>query len=178
MRTILFYFIVSIVFAMVIVGSQGCGNSSSPGQLEPGSTVNEKVVISGRMFFDKIVGLWQNVDDQSFERWVKSSNDSFRSEAFRVNGNDTLRTELAVIYPVDDNWVFENTVKGQNDGKSVKFTSVLLTEMSVQFSNPDHDFPTDINYTLRDPNILNAFIVGPNKDGSKDTIRFSFRRIQ
>ena len=85
--------------------------------------------------------------------------------------------ESARIFPENNNWVFENKVQGQNDGKTTRFTSTLLNETSVQFSNPAHDFPTDINYTVADPNTINAFIIGPNNKGGKDTIPFNYTRV-
>jgi hypothetical protein len=69
-------------------------------------------------------------------------------------------------------------VKSQNEGKAVKFTSTFLNETSVQFSNPVHDFPTDINYTVTDDNTLRAFIVGLNNKGGKDTIPFNYIRVK
>ena len=69
-------------------------------------------------------------------------------------------------------------MKGQNDGKAIKFTSIILNEKTVQFSNPQHDFPTDINYTVADANTVNAFIIGPNNKGGKDTIPFNYTRLK
>ena len=69
-------------------------------------------------------------------------------------------------------------MKGQNEGKAVKFTSTFLNETSVQFSNPAYDFPTDINDTVTDANTIRAFIVGPNNKGGKDTIPFNYIRVK
>jgi len=55
---------------------------------------------------------------------------------------------------------------------------LFLNETIVQFSNPAHDFPTDINYTVADANTLRAFIVGPNNKGGKDTIPFNYIRVK
>jgi hypothetical protein len=130
------------------------------------------------LVFDKLTGTWQSEDGKSFERWAKNDNGTFRSVAFSIKGRDTSWNEQALIYPEKDNWIFENTVKGQNDGKAVKFTSTLFTATSVQFSNPAHDFPTDINYTVPDANTVNAFIIGPNRNGGKDTIPFNYIRVR
>jgi hypothetical protein len=126
--------------------------------------------------FDKLVGIWVMKNGRSFEQWNKNSDGTYRSVGFTVKGADTSWNEQASIYPENNKWVFENTVKGQNDGKAVRFTSTILTERTVQFSNPAHDFPTDINYTVSDANTLNAFIVGPDNKGGKDTIPFDFTR--
>ena len=131
-----------------------------------------------QIVFEKLVGTWKSDDGKSFERWTKTNTGSYRSEVFSVKGTDTSWNEQANIYRVNDNWIFENTVKGQNEGKPVKFTSVLVDEKRVQFSNLSHDFPTDINYTVPDANTVKAFIVGPNKNGGKDTIPFGYTRFQ
>jgi len=131
-----------------------------------------------QLVFDKLVGLWESGDGKSFEQWTKNDNGTYQSRGFSVKGADTSWNEQAAIYSENKNWVFENTVKGQNNGKAIKFTSTILTETTVQFSNPQHDFPTDINYTVPDANTVNAFIVGPNAKGGKDTIPFNFTRIK
>jgi len=147
-----------------------CNNSEiKPGTTPP--TANELV-------FDKLTGTWQSEGGKSFERWTKKDNGTFRSVAFSVKGTDTSWNENAKIYPENDSWIFENTVKGQNDGKSVKFTSSMLNDNSVQFSNPSHDFPTDVNYTVVDANTVHAFIIGPNNKGGRDTIPFNYTRVK
>jgi Domain of unknown function (DUF6265) len=128
--------------------------------------------------FDQLLGTWQNEDGKSFERWTKKENNNYESVSFTVKGTDTVNDESVKIYAENGNWIYEATVKGQNDGKAVKFTSSILTEHTVQFSNPTHDFPTDVNYTLTDANTVQAFIVGPNKQGGKDTIPFRFTRVK
>lgn len=130
------------------------------------------------LVFDKLVGVWKNEDGKSFEQWTKNDDGTYQSRAYSVKSEDTSWNEQATIYRENDNWIFENTVKGQNEGKAVKFTSTILNEKTVQFSNPQHDFPTDINYTLPDPHTVHAFIIGPNKKGGKDTIPFNFTRIK
>ena len=130
------------------------------------------------LVFDKLVGLWKSEDGGSFEQWNKNPDGTYQSRAYSIKGTDTSWNEQANIYPENDNWTFENTVKGQNDGKAVKFISILLNEKSVRFSNPQHDFPTDINYTVPDATTLKAFIIGPNNKGGKDTIPFNYTRIK
>lgn len=128
--------------------------------------------------FDKLVGLWKSKKGTSFEKWTKKDNGSYEAKSFRVRGTDTSWTEQVNIFKENDKWIYEVTVKGQNNGKAVKFTSAMLNDNSVLFSNPAHDFPTDIGYTVADDNTVNAFIVGPNKNGGKDTIPFSFTRVK
>lgn len=128
--------------------------------------------------FDKLLGTWQNTGDNSFERWTKNDNGTYRTLVFAVNGSDTAFKEDNQVYQENGKWVSENKVSGQNDGRSVKFTESLMTANSFQFSNPAHDFPTDIHYDIVDANTINAYIVGPNNKGGKDTIPFNFTRVK
>ncbi|HET6996213.1 MAG TPA: hypothetical protein VFI06_14570 [Chitinophagaceae bacterium] len=143
---------------------------SSPARTEPGAV---KALV-----FDKFVGTWQIPSVNGFERWTKKEDGTFRTDGFTIKGNDTSWNENARIYPEAGKWVFENTVKGQNDGKAIKFISSLLTDNRVQFSNPAHDFPTDINYSFIDSNKIHAFIFGPNDKGGKDTMHFEFAKVK
>jgi len=129
------------------------------------------------LVFDKLVGTWLLEDGKTFEQWTKNADGTYRSIVFSINGNDTTYIEKARTYKENENWVFENTVIRQNAGKAIKFTSSKLTDITIQFSNPAHDFPTDINYTLPDANTINAFIIGPNKNGGKDTIPYNYKRV-
>ena len=129
------------------------------------------------LIFDMLVGTWQNTDSKSFERWIKKENGSFKADAYSLKGSDTVWHEHASVYNENGNWIFDNQVTGQNEGRSVKFTSTQIDATTVQFSNPAHDFPTDINYTVTSDTTLHAFIIGPNHKGGKDTIPFNFRRI-
>ncbi len=129
------------------------------------------------LVFDQLVGTWKNENGKSFEQWIKYPDGSYTSSVYSLKGSDTSWNEIAKIFKENGSWVFENNVKGQNDGQSVRFTSTILSEREVQFSNPSHDFPTDVHYTLVDSNTVHAFIIGPGKNGRKDTIHFDYTRV-
>ncbi|HEY6504183.1 MAG TPA: DUF6265 family protein [Chitinophagaceae bacterium] len=167
------------VFILVItVSIAACNNESNNTVDDAGSKTDTAAVAGKQLVFDKIAGTWQSEDGKSFERWIKNEDGSFQTTVFSIKGADTSWIESGKVYPENGQWVFENTVKDQNDGKPVKFVSSSLSENSVQFSNPAHDFPTDINYTLPDAKTINAFIVGPNDKGGKDTIPYNFKRVE
>lgn len=129
-----------------------------------------------QLIFEKITGTWLRESRRGFERWTKNDDGGYDAIACSVKGTDTIVNETVKIYPEKDRWVYEVLARGQNQGKAVKFHSVFVDENQVQFSNPSHDFPTDINYTLAAADTLRAFIAGPNQKGGKDTIRFNFIR--
>lgn len=171
------FIIRSLILFIAGISISGCNNESSSDTATTEKTESAKPA-AGYPVFDMLAGLWQSADGKSFERWTKNDNGTYKAVAFSIKGADTSWNEQADIYEENEKWVYENKVKGQNNGKSVRFTSTSLTANSVQFSNPAHDFPTDINYTLPDKNTVHAFIVGPNEKGGKDTIPFNYTRIE
>ena len=159
---------------LLVAAGMACNNSAT----QDAEKNNTPSTDPGQLLFDRLVGTWQQEDGKSFERWTKNADGTYRSDGFTIKDNDTSWNEQASIYADNKHWIFENTVKNQNGGKAIRFTSTLMNENSVQFSNPAHDFPTDINYTLANATTLRAFIVGPNGKGGTDTIPFHFTKLK
>jgi hypothetical protein len=152
-------------------------NASTTNTNADSATVAEKPAFPPPVF-EKLLGTWQSENGKNFEQWKKNGDGTYQSDVYSLIGKDTSWKEQAHIYAENAKWIFENRVKDQNEGKAIKFTSIILTDNSVQFSNPVHDFPTDINYTVLDQNTLHAFIIGPNGKGGKDTIPYNSKRVQ
>lgn len=149
----------------------GCTNATDQRENAPDQELAVRTVI------EWLPGTWASDDNISFEQWTKENDSSFRSKGFVAQSGDTSWKESGRLFKEDATWIFENTVKDQNAGKPIRFKAIRLDKHSIQFSNPEHDFPTDINYTLPDSNTMNAFIFGPGKNGRKDTIPFNFKRV-
>lgn len=157
----------------MLAGLVACGSNETKTE-SPVESMPE----NGKSFvLDKLLGTWQGEDGKSFERWTKETDERYRSFVYSLNGKDTLVNERAVVYRQGAHWVFENQVSGQNDGKSIKFVSAFVKEDAIQFSNPGHDFPNEIHYAIPDHEHINAFIVGNNEKGGKDTIPFNYKRV-
>jgi hypothetical protein len=156
--------------------SISCANNKNENKTV--TTENKSKPADPETVFDKLLGTWQSEGGKNFERWTSKDNGKYQSVVFSVKGSDTSWNEQAEIYREKDKWVFENMVKGQNEGKAVRFISVILNDSTVQFSNPLHDFPTDVHYTVSGANTVNAFIIGPNSKGGRDTIPFNYTRVQ
>ena len=172
------FYRISITCLLSIVLFNCNNQTASSKETKVDSTgTGEKAVDANHPVFEKLLGTWQLEDGKTYERWKKNKDGTYRSDVYKIKGADTSWNDQAHIYPENGQWIFENTVKGQNDDKPVKFTSSKLTDNSVQFTNPVHDFPTDINYTVPDQNTVNAFIIGPNGKGGKDTIPFIYKRF-
>lgn len=167
------FFPKNLLIATVLATLAACGS---------GEQKNEQPVVQPEprksFVLDKLVGTWQLEDGKSFERWTKENDGKYRSLVYALRGTDTIINEKAVIYKEGDAWVFENWVNGQNNDKPVKFTSSLLNDHAIRFSNPEHDFPNQIHYGISDDNVLNAFITGHNEKGGIDTIPFNYKRVK
>lgn len=62
--------------------------------------------------------------------------------------------------------------------KEAAFQLTALTDNSVVFENPQHDFPQIISYTLAANGSLLAFIEGPGKDGQTRRVEFPYQRVK
>jgi hypothetical protein len=143
-----------LLIAFVVIGIYSC------------STKKEDLV------FNKLIGTWMLTDSSQFEQWQRNMDGSFRSRMFSIEGNDTAIAEEVSIYEADHKWHFKVSVKGQNKGEPVVFSSTKLTESSVQFENPEHDFPRLVNYEVLPDNKMRAFIASES-----DTIYFNFKKL-
>jgi uncharacterized protein DUF6265 len=61
--------------------------------------------------------------------------------------------------------------------KEAAFQLSSLTETSVVFENPQHDFPQKISYSLQPDGSLLTTMEGPGPDGQPKRIDGSFRRV-
>src|SRR5688572_28948195 len=150
--------LVTILTAAVI----SCNNNESTSAGLDSIQDNPTVATSTSTVFDKLSDTWLHEDGQNFERSNRRSNNNYQMVVFSVKASDTVWRERGAVYIDQGKWVFENTVTGQNEGKTVRFTATLIKDNAVQFSNPSHDFPTDIYYAVPNDSTVNAFIVGPN----------------
>jgi hypothetical protein len=61
--------------------------------------------------------------------------------------------------------------------KEAAFQQASLTDKEVVFTNPNHDFPQKITYTLRADGSLLAVVEGPRDDGTTRRVEFPYQRI-
>ena len=88
-----------------------------------------------------------------------------------VRGDELVTYELVVIRERGDRLVYVAHPSGQ---PSAEFLSTSLSEGSVVFENPGHDFPQRIGYRRQGPS-LGAWIEG-TKDGQARRVEFPYRR--
>jgi len=150
-----------------------CNQEPQPAPIATPETNNP----STNRILDRLIGDWKNEDGMSYEKWIKNSDTTYLSFGYKLNGADTVYAERVTVSRRNGEWFSENTVPNQNNGLAVPFKITQLTANDMHFNNPEHDFPTDIHYTLMNDSTIHAYIVGPNESGGKDTIPFNFIRL-
>lgn len=128
------------------------------------------------VIFSKLTGTWQRSNGRTHEKWEQKPDGSFFSVMYSVRGADTTIQEEVTTTLEGNRWVY--AVKGAGNAEIVRFPSVEVTPTRAHFSNPAHDFPTDIVYELVSPTELRAYIVGPGQQGKTDTVRFNFKKMR
>lgn len=109
-----------------------------------------------------LLGQWQNKTARGvmYERWTKADDSTFHGKSFYLNGADTVVTETIQIRQRGGILYYVPTVKNQNNGQAVSFKLSTISENTLVFENPQHDFPQKISYTLLNKESLLAEIAG------------------
>jgi len=90
-----------------------------------------------------------------------------------VRGGDLAGYELLLLHEEESGWVYEAHPSGQ---PTAGFRSSAITDTSIVFSNPDHDFPQTIAYIRIGSDSLLARIAG-EQGGQPREVQFPYRRV-
>lgn len=94
---------------------------------------------------DWLIGCWVTPGGSAQEVWVADSDGSLSGFSVSVADNKVSFYETLTIRSGDDGaMVYTAHPSGQ---ASTSFTATEMTENSVLFVNPDHDYPQKIRYT-------------------------------
>lgn len=124
------------------------------------------------LVFDKLVGLWQEKSTGQFEYWNKTAQGDYHGSMYTETANGCSIHELFNVKYFQNQWSFEAWVEGQNAGDTVIFKAIGVSADEVTFSNPAHDFPQFIRYSLVDSTHLEAIVWA-----GTDTLWFNFRKV-
>ncbi len=98
------------------------------------------------------------------ESWIKESDSLWIGASYFVLPNgDTASKESIRLTTINDTLYYMPTVSNQNDGKEVRFKETQLTDSSIVFENPVHDFPKQIVYIKTSDTTVHAYIAGNDK---------------
>jgi hypothetical protein len=102
-------------------------------------------------------GQWQTEPRSRVEVWSRKGN-KYQASGLILNGNNPRVNELMNISVVDGILVYSVLAYGQNDNKYVDFSLSNLKPTDLIFTNPDHDFPKIIRYTLQNEDQLKVSV--------------------
>jgi len=126
-----------------------------------------------------LIGTWENKTPKGsiYETWNKTSDIEFAGKSYIVKEKDTIVFENIQLIQEQDGLFYSPTVKNQNNGLPVRFTTNTISETQLVFENPHHDFPQIISYTQINSDSLVAEISG-TKNGKERRDVFSMKRVK
>ena len=105
--------------------------------------------------FSWLVGCWATRDKSAQEVWVADSDRSLAGFGVTISESAVAFYEVLSIKQSDDgSWTYTAHPSGQ---ESASFVAVEMSEKSVVFANPNHDYPQEIRYR-REGNQLYAMV--------------------
>ncbi|MEO9601342.1 DUF6265 family protein [Parasphingorhabdus sp.] len=121
---------------------------------------------------DWLAGCWETADKASKEVWVVETDGSLIGFGASVKNDQIGFYEvLHIKLSEDDEWTFIAHPSGQ---ARTRFTVTEMTENSITFANPSHDYPQQISYR-RDGDMLFATIAAT---GGKNARSFDKQRCE
>lgn len=108
------------------------------------------------------------------EEWHPALDKTMMSLGSTTRGDTILDSELVVIREAGKHLMYEAHPKGQ---ASALFHSTEVTDSTVVFENPSHDFPQRIGYQRFGADSLLAWIEGREK-GQFRRIQFPYHRVK
>jgi rhodanese-related sulfurtransferase len=119
-------------------------------------------------------GCWESTSPERTieEHWMAPAADSMVGMGRTVRGGKMVEYELVVIREQGGQLAYEAHPSGQ---PSAVFLSGPVTDTTVVFENPQHDFPKRVGYERGGPDRLLAWIdAGP--DSERPRMEFSYKR--
>lgn len=107
-------------------------------------------------------GSWITDDSTSIETWALQDGE-LKGNSY--SNREGKITEQLRIYSVDGQPAYEAKVSAQNNGQPVSFMMVSTGTDSLHFSNPSHDFPTDIVYVKNPDHTLSCKVYSSTSKG-------------
>ncbi len=122
-----------------------------------------------------LAGCWEMTAGELVieEHWMAVRGGTLLGMSRTVRGGQLAGYELLLLHEGESGWVYEAHPSGQ---PAASFKSSAITDTSMVFSNPDHDFPQNITYFRISSDSLLARI-GGERSGRLRQVEFPFRRV-
>ncbi|MEQ8521063.1 MAG: DUF6265 family protein [Vicingaceae bacterium] len=113
------------------------------------------------MTYTWLIGTWNSTENPSvYELWTFQDS-VYMGEAIRIISGDTMLLEKMFI--TKDSNGLDFTAVLSDTIEAVVFASFNLTENVLNFSNKNHDYPTNISYSKIGNNSLRAEVSGKGR---------------
>lgn len=112
--------------------------------------------------FDSLIGFWEGpLGGGTFiEKWEKRASDYLQGEGFWIRGGDTVLVENISIRKLGPHWAYIAII---NNSAPTLFTATEVKNNRWVFKNPEHDYPQEVGYELRNQDELEAWTDGKVK---------------
>jgi uncharacterized protein DUF6265 len=124
-----------------------------------------------------LIGCWELLaSDQNQlvqESWGAPLGGSMLGMSRTVRDGKLIQFESIILRVEKGKLAYEAHPSGQ---PTATFLSTKISDKSILFENPQHDFPQKIGYELKDSSSLLAWIEGP-VDGKPRRQEFPYRRV-
>jgi len=120
-------------------------------------------------------GCWESASPERTveERWMPPRGGTMVGVGRTMRGRDLAEYELVVLREDGGRLAYEAHPSGQ---AAATFMSEAMSEGSVVFQNPAHDFPKRVGYERGSPDQLLAWIDG-GADSERPRIEFAYTRV-
>ncbi|RWU10955.1 DUF6265 family protein [Pedobacter chitinilyticus] len=126
-----------------------------------------------------LIGTWENKTSRGsiYETWAKVNDKELFAKSYALKERDTMVFESVLLVEEKGGLFYIPIVTNQNGGQPVRFTLKTISDTTLIFENPQHDFPQIISYTKIDNDRLVAEISGV-KNGQQRKQTFPMQRIR
>jgi len=159
-----------IVIAILVTSLLLSCSKSSKKPIEESLAVAKEERIQN---FEWLLAEWIRVDEAvgniTYETWSKENDSTYIGWGYTLAAADTVFEEHMTLHKPSNQWQLEVITPGE--GPATIFTMTQHTDSSFVVENPQHDFPTKINYYLK-ADTLKAVV-----SNSEMSIDFAFIEI-
>jgi hypothetical protein len=112
-----------------------------------------------------LIGVWKVENKESYESWVKVSDQEYAGESYKMTEGSKRITETLSIKFIEGRTIYEARVFNQNDGLAIPFELNSSNKELISFENPTHDFPKKIQYQIVTNEKLLVNVLGQDDKG-------------
>jgi hypothetical protein len=137
---------------------------------------NENEASKFRNNYRWLVGKWEGRNGQVklVERWMWNKN-RFEGSGFEIDGVDTLFSEKIFLESFDGTDAY---IAIMNSGRMTSFQSVQVDSVTWRFENPDHNFPSIIQYTQESDSTITVSLFARGETAFRGEHSYQLKRIK